>query len=64
MFRLGGSPVACPFRGPLAFTYNRGHGDCRSPMSSVEACTQESRLLLRYQACPDVYGTESTGQWQ
>lgn len=60
MFRLGGSPVACPFRGPLAFTYNRGHGDCRSPMSSVEACTQESRLLLRYQACPDVYGTEST----
>lgn len=62
MFRLGGSPVACPFRGPLAFTYNRGHGDCRSPMSSVEACTQESRLLLRYQACPDVYGTESTAE--
>ncbi|XP_065339905.1 uncharacterized protein LOC135939432 isoform X2 [Cloeon dipterum] len=60
MFRVEASPVQCPFRGPFTFSYNRGHGECRSPPSSVEACTEESRLLLRYQACPDVSGTEST----
>lgn len=60
MFRVEAIPVDCPFKGPLSFTYNRGHGDCRSPVSSIDSCTEESRLLLRYQACPDVYGTEST----
>lgn len=40
---------------------NRGHGDCKFPVSSIESCTEESRLLLNYQACPDVYGSESTG---
>ncbi|GBP54054.1 hypothetical protein EVAR_85357_1 [Eumeta japonica] len=39
----------------------RGHGDCKSPVSSIESCTEDSRLLLNYQACPDVYGSESTG---
>lgn len=51
--------MACPFRGPFTFTYNRGHGECRNPVSSIDACTDDSRLLLSYQACPDVYGTES-----
>ncbi|XP_018332882.1 uncharacterized protein LOC108742246, partial [Agrilus planipennis] len=60
MFRVGAIPVPCPFRGPFVFTYNRGHGECRSPVSSVDACTEESRLLLSYQACPDVHGSEST----
>lgn len=60
MFREGALPVPCPFRGPFTFTYNRGHGECRSPVSSIDICTEDSRLLLSYQACPDVYGTEST----
>jgi hypothetical protein len=62
MFRVEATPVECPFKGPLSFTYNRGHGECRSPISSIDSCTEESRLLLRYQACPDVHGTESTGK--
>jgi len=62
MFRVDATPVECPFKGPLSFTYNRGHGECRSPVSSIDSCTEGSRLLLRYQACPDVHGTESTGK--
>lgn len=53
-------PEACPFRpAPFTFTYNRGTGDCANPPSRAESCTDESRLLLRYMACPDVPGTES-----
>lgn len=60
MFREAATSVPCPFRGGHTFTYNRGHGECRYPVSTIESCTQDSRLLLRYQACPDVHGTEST----
>ncbi|ODM93446.1 hypothetical protein Ocin01_13236, partial [Orchesella cincta] len=60
MFRLDAKSIDCPFRAPLSFTYNRGHGECRYPVSSVDSCTHPSRLLLNYQACPDVPGTEST----
>ncbi|XP_063230037.1 uncharacterized protein LOC134535094 [Bacillus rossius redtenbacheri] len=60
MFRIEATAVPCPFKGPFTFTYNRGHGDCRSPVSSIDSCTEDSRLLLRYQACPDIPGTEST----
>lgn len=59
LFRLGGSPVPCPFRGPLSFEYSQGHGQCSQPASSVEACTDPARLLLRFQACADVQGSES-----
>lgn len=59
MFRETGNPMQCPFKPPYTFTYNRGHGDCKNPVSTVEACTQDSRLLIRYQACPDVEGSES-----
>lgn len=62
MFREGASPVECPFTPPHTFTYNRGHGECKYPVSSIEACTHNSRLLLSYQACPDVYGSESHGE--
>lgn len=62
MFREAATSVPCPFRGGHTFTYNRGHGECRYPVSTIESCTQDSRLLLRYQACPDVHGTESTGK--
>ncbi|XP_066142467.1 uncharacterized protein aus isoform X1 [Euwallacea fornicatus] len=60
LFRENASPVACPFRGPFTFTYNRGHGECRSPVSNIDTCTEDSKLLLSYQACPDIYGSEST----
>lgn len=60
MFRVNALPEPCPFRGAFTFTYNRGHGECRSPVSSIDMCTEDSRLLLSYQACPDVYGSEST----
>ncbi|XP_073965111.1 uncharacterized protein [Choristoneura fumiferana] len=53
-------PQACPFRpAPFTFTYNRGAGDCTYPPSRAESCTDDSRLLLRYMACPDVQATES-----
>lgn len=62
MFRENAAPVPCPFRGPFTFTYNRGHGECRSPVSSIDTCTEDSRLLLSYQACPDVHASESAGK--
>ncbi|XP_076029186.1 uncharacterized protein LOC143018042 [Oratosquilla oratoria] len=60
MFRLDTEPVACPFPHTFFFTYNRGYGDCSYPVSTVDSCTEDWRLLFRYQACPDVQGTEST----
>lgn len=52
----------CFSLGPYTFTYNRGHGECKNPVSNIESCTEDSRLLLSFQACPDVSGTESTGK--
>ncbi|CAH1973989.1 unnamed protein product [Acanthoscelides obtectus] len=59
MFRETAVSIPCPFRGPFLFSYNRGHGECRQPLSNIDACADESRLLLSYQACPDVHGSES-----
>ncbi|XP_053667250.1 uncharacterized protein LOC128716355 [Anopheles marshallii] len=60
MFKINPEPIKCPMSGSYTFTYNRGHGECRSPVSNMEMCTEDSRLLLSFQACPDVPGTEST----
>ncbi|XP_015607904.1 uncharacterized protein LOC107273847 [Cephus cinctus] len=59
MFREEAPAVPCPFLGPMTFSYNRGHGTCSSPQSNVDTCTDDSRLLFRYQACPDVPASES-----
>ncbi|KAG7172358.1 hypothetical protein Hamer_G009734, partial [Homarus americanus] len=59
MFRLNSEPVACPFHGPLTFTYSRGYGECEHPVSQVDSCADDSRLLFRHQACADVPGSES-----
>lgn len=59
MFREEAIPVPCPFRGPMTFSYNRGHGTCSVPVSNVDTCTDDSRLLFRYQACPDISASES-----
>lgn len=66
MFKVDAAPVACPFTDskiggpPFTFTYNRGSVECGTPTSRADACTEDSRLLLRFQACPDVLNTEST----
>ncbi|XP_069184313.1 uncharacterized protein [Procambarus clarkii] len=60
MFRRDAPPAACPFKGPLTFSYTRGHGQCSVPASTIDSCTSDSRLLFKYQACPDVQGTESS----
>lgn len=60
MFKINPEPIKCPLSGSFTFTYNRGHGECKNPVSKMEMCTEDSRLLLNFQACPDVPGTEST----
>lgn len=62
LFRTNGTPMECPFGGPLSFHYNQGGKECRNPVSTLEACTDTARLLLRFQACADVYGSESRGE--
>lgn len=61
LFRRDATPFECPFRGSYTFTYSRGHGECRSPVSRLDSCTESWRTFFRYQACPDVQGTESSG---
>ncbi|XP_014204767.1 uncharacterized protein LOC106636780 [Copidosoma floridanum] len=61
MFRLDSKPIPCPFAGPpFSFSYNRGHGECKALENQVESCTDESKLLLKYQACADIQGAESS----
>lgn len=64
LFRYHAQPSPCPFRGPLEFSYTQGENPtfCQSPMSQADACTQDSRLLLRYMACADVDRTESSSK--
>ncbi|XP_018011812.1 uncharacterized protein LOC108669039 [Hyalella azteca] len=71
MFRRDAPAAPCPFKGPLTFSYNVGSGLCTTPASNIDSCTRDSRLLLRYQACPDMKGTESQevkleciGEWK
>lgn len=49
--------------GQFAFTYSRGNGECKSPVSKIKSCTEDTRMMLNFQACPDVEGTESTGEY-
>lgn len=60
MYRSEASPVPCPFKGPFSFTYSRGSGECARPVSRVDSCISDSRIRLRYQACADVSGSESS----
>lgn len=64
MFRMEPKPITCPFSGmPFSFSYNRGHGDCKALENQAESCTDESKLLLKYQACADIQGAESSSQY-
>lgn len=60
LFRVDGQPIECPFgtRHGFTFSYNRGKGDCQWPESELEPCTDTKRLVLNYQACPNVQGSE------
>ncbi|KAJ8688442.1 hypothetical protein QAD02_024237, partial [Eretmocerus hayati] len=60
LFRLNSKPIACPFAGPFSFSYNRGHGECKALENQVESCTDDSKLLFKYQACADIQGAESS----
>lgn len=60
MFRVNSKPIPCPFSGSsFTFTYDKGFGECATPISLGEKCTDESKLLLKYQACPDIERSES-----
>ncbi|RZF42351.1 hypothetical protein LSTR_LSTR004159 [Laodelphax striatellus] len=61
MFRGGDAvPISCPFRSPpFSVSYNGGKGKCSVPPSTADSCTDESRLLFRYAACPDIPGSQS-----
>ncbi|XP_051171853.1 uncharacterized protein LOC127288445 [Leptopilina boulardi] len=61
MFRVDAKPIPCPFQGPpFTFSYSRGRGDCKVPENQAESCTDDSKLIFKYQACPDIAGTESS----
>ena len=65
MFRVDGSAIECPFGTnhltsghPYSFSYDRGKGVCKWPESEMESCTDPSKLVFNYQACPNVPGSE------
>ena len=65
MFRVDGSAIECPFGTnhltsghPYSFSYDRGKGVCNWPESEMESCTDPSKLVFNYQACPNVPGSE------
>lgn len=58
MFRVDSQPMECPFGGSYLFSYNRGAGECSWPQSHLEGCTDPTRLVFYYQACPNVVGSE------
>lgn len=62
LFRSGAAASPCPFKGPLEFSYRSNEQVCKFPLSQADACTQDSRLLLRYMACAD-QSTESYSKY-
>lgn len=63
MVRMDATPVSCPFSGHFSFSYRRAQRrSCQSPMSSMSSCSNDSRLVLHYQACVDVVGAEALSE--
>ena len=58
----GGGGADCPFQGIYTFSYSTRGGTCAQPPSQTASCTDKSKMVLRYQACPDVAGSESHGK--
>lgn len=56
------SPIKCPFKGPYSFSYSKGINECKDPLSEIDECTDDKRLLLKFKACADIPGSESRGK--
>jgi hypothetical protein len=65
MFRKEASLVKCPFKGPFSFSYSKGgRGQvCEYPQSYMDTCADNKRMVLRYQACLDVDGSEAGSKY-
>lgn len=55
LFRLETPPIECPINGQFSFTYD----SCREPQSSLNSCIDKKQLNFKFNACPDVPGSES-----
>lgn len=55
LFRLETPPIECPINGQFSFTYD----SCREPQSSLSSCIDKKQLNFKFNACPDVPGSES-----
>ena len=56
---------ACPFKNiEYAFSYSTRGGAkvCQQPPSRLDTCTDEAKMVFQFQACPDVPGSERTGE--
>ena len=54
----------CPFDGVHTFSYSTRHGNakCSQPPSHIDSCTDKTKMVFKFQACPDVPGSESSGE--
>jgi len=61
MIRLWSKPVQCPIQGPHSVSYGKGGATkhCTHPPSLMDSCSDDSVLQIKYQACPDIQGSES-----
>ena len=55
----------CPFDGVHTFSYSTRHGNskCAQPPSHIDSCTDKTKMVFKFQACPDVQGSESSGEF-
>jgi len=61
MIRVMSRPVECPLQGPYRLAYGKGGADkqCSHPPSLMDSCSDNSVIQVKYQACPDIQGSES-----
>ena len=60
LFPVSASPAPCPISGSLSFSYQLGPGrNCSSPLSSITQCQDQNTFMMKYQACPDMQGSQS-----
>ncbi|XP_059166730.1 uncharacterized protein LOC131948997 [Physella acuta] len=53
MIKVTGAPIPCPFQGQYEFSYTNGSEiKCDNPMSSINACADNSKFLFHHQKCP------------
>ena len=62
LVRLDGKAIECPFQAPLSFSYSKGTGVCKRPLSEIGQCLSTTQLKFRFHACPDITQTESKGR--